>query len=146
MEPFMTTLGERIKDLRKKARMSQKELALKVGVEGGSLGNWERDNREPSISYIAEINEVLKPILGDNLFYLITGKRPEEHINAITIKSSYISREVVLDRTEKFLSDMDLMREIRIVGKMDDVVKAFADSVLKEPANNLVENGMMSGG
>ncbi|GEM_PF-1178666 len=142
----MTTLGERIKDLRKKARMSQKELALKVGVEGGSLGNWERDNREPSISYIAEINEVLKPILGDNLFYLITGKRPEEHINAITIKSSYISREVVLDRTEKFLSDMDLMREIRIVGKMDDVVKAFADSVLKEPANNLVENGMMSGG
>lgn len=142
----MNTLGGRIKELRKKARMSQKELALKVGVEGGSLGNWERDNREPSFSYVFEINEVLKPILGDNLFYLITGKKPEEHVNAITIKSSYISREVVLDRTEKFLSDMDLLREIRIVGKMDDVIKAYADSVLKEPANAQLESGIVSGG
>ena len=142
----MNTLGGRIKELRKKARMSQKELALKVGVEGGSLGNWERDNREPSFFYVFEINEVLKHIHGENLFYFMTGQTPEEHVNAITIKSSYISREVVLDRTEKFLSDMDLLREIRIVGKMDDVIKAYADSVLKEPANAQLESGIVSGG
>lgn len=127
----MNTLGGRIKELRNKAKLSQKELALKVGVEGGSLGNWERDNREPSLSYIFEINEVLKPILGDNLFYIITGKRPEEYLNAITINSNYISRELVLDKTEKFLIDMDMLREIRIVGKIDEVLKAYAEQVLK---------------
>lgn len=127
----MNTIGGRIKELRKKAKLSQKELALKVGVEGGSLGNWERDNREPALSYIYEINEVLKPILGDNLFYIVTGKRPEEYLNAITINSNYISRELVLDKTEKFLVDMDSLREIRIVGKMEEVLKSYAEQVLK---------------
>lgn len=127
----MNTLGGRIKELRNKAKLSQRELALKVGVEGGSLGNWERDNREPSLSYVFEINEVLKPILGDNLFYIITGNRPEEYLNAMTINSNYISRELVLDRTEKFLIDMDTIREIRVVGKIEEVLKAYAEQVLK---------------
>lgn len=142
----MNTIGGRIKELRKKARLTQTQLALKVGVEGGSLGNWERDNREPSLSYIFEINEVLKPILGDNLFYMITGKRPEEYLNAITINSNYISREVVLDKTEKFLMDMDMLREIRVVGKIEDVIKAYAEQVLKPEATIHELNSSNAGG
>lgn len=142
----MNTLGGRIKELRNKARLTQAQLALKVGVEGGSLGNWERDNREPSLSYIFEINEVLKPILGDNLFYIITGKRPEEYLNAITINSNYISREVVLGKTEKFLLDMDMLREIRIAGKIEDVIKAYAEQVLKPEATIHNINSSNAGG
>lgn len=134
----MNSLGERIKELRKKAKMSQKELALKVGVEGGSLGNWERDNREPAISYLREINEVLKPTLGDNLFYLVTGEQPESYLNALTINSKYIARETVLQRTEEFLTEMDMLREIRLVGKLDELLKVYSESVL---AADSINNG-----
>ena len=49
------TLGEKIKDLRKKANISQEELAEKVGVSRQAVTKWESDSGLPDIENLKSI-------------------------------------------------------------------------------------------
>lgn len=42
------TLGERIRDRRRSLRMSQKEIADKIGVSVAAISLWEKDKASPS--------------------------------------------------------------------------------------------------
>lgn len=142
----MDTIGARIRELREKTPLKQRDVALKVGVEPGSYGNWERGKREISLSSVYEINEVLKQYLGDNIFYLLTGKKPEEYLTAFNISSQYISKEVVLAKTQDFLSDMDIQRDIRLIAKLDDLMKAYAQFVIVENARERADEDCQENG
>ena len=41
--------GEEIRDFRKKIKLTQKELALKLGVTSQTVANWEQGISKPSI-------------------------------------------------------------------------------------------------
>ncbi len=49
------TLGENIKRLRKKLKMTQTELAEKSGIARATIGFYERDEQEPPASRLAKI-------------------------------------------------------------------------------------------
>ena len=71
----MATIHERIKDLRIAAHLTQEELAAKMGVSKGAIGNYETGKRTPdpdTLSAIADIFNV-------DLDYLLgrTNERPE---------------------------------------------------------------------
>lgn len=53
------TTGERIKAARKKAGMTQAELALKLDIPFQSISQWERDIRKPKKETIAKIADAL---------------------------------------------------------------------------------------
>lgn len=55
---YMTT-GQRIKDARKKAGMTQKELGLKLGVTYQTIAQWENDLRNPKKETIRRIAAAL---------------------------------------------------------------------------------------
>ncbi|MDP4279706.1 MAG: helix-turn-helix transcriptional regulator [Dehalococcoides mccartyi] len=57
--------GERIRDLRKKAGVSQEELADRAGVHRTYLGGIERGERNPSLKNIDAIARALKVSLSD---------------------------------------------------------------------------------
>lgn len=40
-------IGERIKELRKREKISQADLAKKIGVSSGNVGDWERGRAKP---------------------------------------------------------------------------------------------------
>ena len=61
------TTGERIRDLRIKKEMSQKELADMINVERITISAFERDRVEPNTEKLFEIAE----ILGASVSYLI---------------------------------------------------------------------------
>ena len=42
-------LGKRIKEVRRKCRLSQAELAEIIGVSQNAIGNWERKESDPSL-------------------------------------------------------------------------------------------------
>ncbi|AGG05896.1 helix-turn-helix domain-containing protein [Dehalococcoides mccartyi] len=57
--------GERIRDLRKQAGVSQEELADRAGVHRTYLGGIERGERNPSLKNIDAIARALKVSLSD---------------------------------------------------------------------------------
>ncbi len=59
------TVGERIKEARKKANMTQNELAQKMGIPFQSISQWERDLRKPKYETLARIATALGCNIGD---------------------------------------------------------------------------------
>lgn len=62
-------LGSRITYLRKRARLSQAELAMRLGVSPSTVGSYEQGRREPS----ANILIALSREFGVSIDYLLTG-------------------------------------------------------------------------
>ena len=56
-------LGERIKELRKKHAMSQKELADKLGVSTSAIGMYEQERREPDSAKLEKLCEIFSVTL-----------------------------------------------------------------------------------
>lgn len=52
-------VGEKIKEERKKAGLTQSELAAKVGVASVTIGQYERGQREPRFLILKKISNVL---------------------------------------------------------------------------------------
>lgn len=48
----MSTLAERIRELREDRKLSKTELAQAIGVSDVMIGYWERQRSEPTASYI----------------------------------------------------------------------------------------------
>lgn len=53
-------IGARIKEARKLANLGQRELAEKLGVSSGAVGNWEAGISEPRGDTIQKLVEVLQ--------------------------------------------------------------------------------------
>lgn len=49
------TFGKRLTEVRKDKKLSQEEIAKKVGVHGAVIGRYERDEVKPSIEMAAQI-------------------------------------------------------------------------------------------
>ena len=49
------TFGERLKELRKKRGLTQKELAQLISAKNNSVSNWENDNILPSVEIIKQL-------------------------------------------------------------------------------------------
>lgn len=65
------TIGERIKYLRKKNSITQKELAKTLYVSESTVSGWERGRAEPSIDFIVRLTALFQTSLN----YLIIGNK-----------------------------------------------------------------------
>lgn len=64
------TFGDRLAAGREAARLSQKELAKKLGIKLGTLRNWEDDLNEPRANKL----QMVSGLLGVSLSWLLTGE------------------------------------------------------------------------
>ena len=71
------TTGQRIKEARKKAGLTQKELAAKLGIAYQTLAQWENDLRNPKRETLQKIASAL----GIN-WYELYAESEEEQIEA----------------------------------------------------------------
>lgn len=55
----MATFAERLKELRKRKGLTQKELAERVGTQQGVYTNWENGKREPKYDKVVKIAKEL---------------------------------------------------------------------------------------
>ena len=62
-------LGLRIKQLRMKAKLTQEELASRLGVTSQAISKWENQVTMPDVSLLPEISEVFGVTI-DELFDL----------------------------------------------------------------------------
>ncbi|MBR8673105.1 helix-turn-helix domain-containing protein [Lactococcus lactis] len=56
----MTKFSTRLKELRKKKGLTQKELAEKIGIQQGGYTNWETGKREPKLETVVQLAKILE--------------------------------------------------------------------------------------
>lgn len=87
-------LGARIAALRRQRKMSQKELAVRLGVSPSAIGMYEQGRREPDCAGLAALAQAL----GVSADYLLTGRAaaPEE---LAALRAVWESARAALDGT-----------------------------------------------
>lgn len=75
----MEKMGERIATLLKEMNISQKDLAMMIGVTESALTRYIKNEREPKIEVLAN----LATALNTTVDYLTTGKKPETDFDEI---------------------------------------------------------------
>jgi transcriptional regulator with XRE-family HTH domain len=67
-------LGARVVRLREERGWSRAEVAARLGVSPGRLGNWERGENAPSLKKLVDLRRVLRVSLDE----LVAGRAPGE--------------------------------------------------------------------
>ena len=89
------TLGKRISNVRKEARMTQAELSEKIGISEKYLSRIECDRQVPNIIVVSKICEVLN-ISADELLSLhIIKKHDGDIANEISDFTVYERKQIV---------------------------------------------------
>ena len=84
----MEKMGERIATLLKEMNISQKDLAMMIGVTESALSRYINNEREPKLEVLAN----LATALDTTVDYLTTGLKPEtdfDEIYRLVARSSY---------------------------------------------------------
>lgn len=89
--------GSKIKAIRKKNKLTQDELARKVGISKNGLWNYENDKREISIELVQKIAETLNVPLSD----LIEEENPIRKTQKEIEKLKSIIFDLTVKRTEQ---------------------------------------------
>lgn len=74
-----TTINQRIADLRKAKRLTQKQFAEKLNVSDKLVSKWEQDGNTPALEDIVNISKIFKLTLD----YLIHGKESKSDTEAL---------------------------------------------------------------
>ena len=76
---FFEQIGRRIRDIRKKKKLTQEELAWKVNKSLNFIGQRERGTKKPSIQTLKKIADALEVPIG-SFFEDIEYNPPEEDV------------------------------------------------------------------
>lgn len=93
------SLGDRIRTSRKSLRLTQKQLAAKIGIDHTTISKWESDTYEPdtkSLNMLAEIFSVSTDYLIDGHDKITSDFDPEVRSLARDIKNLQSSDKELL--------------------------------------------------
>lgn len=97
-------INERIKKLRKKNKITQKQLSIILGVSQSAIASWEKGMRRPSTNYISKLSK----LFGVSIDYLINGETEESYssidgLNGLFRKT--VSKNNLSKEKEKMLEE-----------------------------------------
>lgn len=92
------SIGQRIRDARKKAGMTQAELAEKLGISYVGVSQWERDIRNPKQETIQRLSDAL----GCDFYWLLWGEElPIEERKAIDVMRFFCTDDFHIKKAAK---------------------------------------------
>ena len=95
-EGCRVSIGERITDLRKKADLSQGQLASLLEVSRQAVSKWENDTSSPDTIRLIQLADVLNT----DVEFLATGKMPKKKVERIYINVPVPEvREKIVEKT-----------------------------------------------
>ncbi|MEK3821486.1 helix-turn-helix transcriptional regulator [Cytobacillus sp. FSL W8-0315] len=104
----MSSFGNRIRKLREKSGINQKDMAKKLELSNVQLSRYESDERRPDFETLKKISEIFDV----SIDYLITG-------NEKNSSSDEMWREILNPKTQIFFKDlMDAPEE-----KIEELIK-----------------------
>jgi transcriptional regulator with XRE-family HTH domain len=121
--------GERLKEERKRLGFTQADFAARVGVSRNTQMNYEAEEREPGIGYIASIEEI-----GVNSGYVVTGSRDLlRHLKFAEAFQKESTERLVLEALQDINLDgfLEATRKIIAIGSPDDMRMAVLDALIE---------------
>lgn len=140
----MSTIGEKIKTLRKERKLTQKELAHKIGVTASTITKYEIGQLEPNLEVLNKIADIFNISISD----LIDNSNSKREFHSITdfrhvLDSEELSPKGIHELTEiiiiavikKYNLDIDIKtisdRDKRLMFSIaSSSVKAFIDDLI----------------
>lgn len=115
------SIGSRIKECRKERGLTQKQLAVKLGVATGTIQQYELGKREPRSSKIDAIADILKVdpyelyfdnpygLVVDEIGQLVSTSDPDDYLDEMLLIAFY---ELNLDGRQKALERVRELAQI----------------------------------
>lgn len=107
-------LGARIAALRRRAGMSQAELAKRLKVSASAIGMYEQGRRQPAADTLVALGE----IFGVSVDYLLTGRASEperQTVNTLVSQAMETAQAALSHRTGEKLSQKELAALIAVM-------------------------------
>lgn len=145
------TTGQRIKEARKKAGLTQKELGQRLGVTYQTLAQWENDHRNPKPETLERIAEALGVLMfelvGDHpqkesfLYGYFAADQETRHIARI-FKYSFSPLERELIKVFARLNDTGQQEAVKRLGELLEIPRYQRREPPKEPQDPSSESGV----
>lgn len=110
----MATFGERLRELREKAGIKQKDLAKMIGVSDGTLNLWEHNKQSPAEKTNLEVYEWLADFFGVSIAYLsgkIDDDSPQESHH---VSDEEAAREADAAENEHYMGILRLYSDLSL--------------------------------
>lgn len=109
----MARFKDRFKQLRKEAHLTQEQIAVKLNVSKGTIGNYETGEREPKD---LEMLESIADLFNVDIDYLMgrTDKRPEFSLEELELIRRYrladeFDRKTIWSLLERYKEDTAIL-------------------------------------
>ena len=101
-------LGKRIRDARKKKRLTQQQVAEKIGVEPSHISNVERGITKPSLKAVVDIAEVLGVTVDSLVYDSLSQERSHylDSLEAVVKKATPKQHRVITAMSEEMLAPL----------------------------------------
>lgn len=120
------TLGERIKQARKKAGLTQRELAEKIGVSLRTIQRYERNERQQHVEQLYKTSETIG-VSVNSLVGMSENTQSEDNIHRLAIEKYGIDHEKDILMEEMAELQKEIIKERRGFGRREDVIDELAD-------------------
>lgn len=114
------TIGNTIKKIRKENKLTQKELANKIGISEISIRKYEAGQRSPSLEILIKLANVL-----DIPLIELIGEDPNSDLSYEFIKYTVNNKEEFANNS----NDMDLLHkkpsEVKIKNRLNDISESI---------------------
>lgn len=113
---LMSIFSDRLTELRKKRKLTQQQVADKLGINRVTYTNWEKGNREPSIDKIIRITQIL-----DTTVDYLVGLSDIPTRGITTEELDKLPREEVLERIHMDYDDLTLYFLEKLAEQKDNI-------------------------
>ena len=105
-------IGKFINECRKEKKLTQEQLAEKLGVTSKSISRWENGNTMPDYSLLKDLCKEL----GINVNELLSGQKIKESDYMTKAEENFINLKKKVDRTVTLLDIINIVLFIGMVG------------------------------
>lgn len=128
---MLIKIGSRLADLRKKANLTQKELADILGVKAATIGHWEQDRNEPSYEILQKLTSIY-----DISISKLFGEETDTLILSDSLKNSLLYKIIDMLLEEGNLDNSTPITFDSLDDPSKKMIKAALDKVISETYKN----------
>lgn len=130
----MEMIKDRLVFLRKKARLTQEELAEKLNISSKVISKWENGDSEPSVADLRNISD----LYGVSFDYLISGKASDEDLRIINreptsneLADDFLKQCYDIIKEKNYLRMKDQLLPKKVLTKNPDYVPYLEGGIFK---------------
>ncbi|OHY29209.1 transcriptional regulator [Streptococcus parauberis] len=141
---------QRLKKLRKEKGLTQKELGERLGVKQNTFTNWENGKREPNLSTILKLAEILETTTDDLLGYTILSvNQPVVSLSEIDVANidklsmtelGMLKVAIVMEVAKTSRNTKEIIQELIEVYHLNETQTELLNDIVIEVKNAFVDD------